>query len=167
MPRSANVAASKNKPAAKAATKAPIAIAVKTAAPITKKKKGTRDDKHLIITAPSVRRQAHRGGVIRLHPLAIHHTNWMVRKFLRKSAKDAVILANLMKRKVLGPEEILQAFRLNNYPLYGFRSVSTAAVAVVVENDGGAEDQVASQKTPAAKKTAAARKKVATTAAAV
>lgn len=72
------------------------------------------------ITKPAIRRLARRGGVKRLSSLVYEETRGVLRTFLEKVIRDAVIFTEHAKRKTVTSMDVVYSLKRNGRTLYGF-----------------------------------------------
>lgn len=75
------------------------------------------------ITKPAIRRLARRGGVKRLNGLIYEETREVLKTYLKDILRSAVIYSQgrkLPAPKTVTTQDVLNALRLHNRPLYGY-----------------------------------------------
>ena len=72
------------------------------------------------ITKPAIRRLARRGGVKRLSSPMYSETRDILKEFLGKIVKDAVVYTQYAKRKTVTAADVVYALKRNGRTLYGF-----------------------------------------------
>ena len=72
------------------------------------------------ITKPSIRRLARRGGVKRISGLVYEETRNVLKVFLEKVIREAVIYTGYARRKTVTSMDIILALKRQGKTLYGF-----------------------------------------------
>ncbi|EPB74983.1 core histone H2A/H2B/H3/H4 [Ancylostoma ceylanicum] len=72
------------------------------------------------ITKPAIRRLARRAGVKRISENVYWETRYVLRQFLEKVIRDAVMYCEHAKRKTVTVMDVVYAVKRRGYTLYGF-----------------------------------------------
>jgi len=72
------------------------------------------------ISKPSIRRLARRGGVKRISGLVYAETRMVLKEFVTKVMKDAILYTESAKRKTVTAMDIVMALKRHGSTLYGF-----------------------------------------------
>ena len=74
------------------------------------------------ITQPAIRRLARRGGVKRISGLVYEETRQVLKDFLYRIIRDAVIYTEHAQRKTVTAMDVIYALKRQGHTLYGFGS---------------------------------------------
>ena len=77
-------------------------------------------DSMMGISKPSIRRLARRAGVIRINSMIYHETRSVLRTFLEKVIRDAVVYTSYHRRKTVITMDVIFALKRQGNTLYGF-----------------------------------------------
>lgn len=72
------------------------------------------------ITKPAIRRLARRGGVKRISGLIYEEARFVLRDFLDRVIRDAVIYTEHARRKTVTAMDVMYALKRNGKTLYGY-----------------------------------------------
>ena len=74
------------------------------------------------ITDPTIRRLARRGGVKRISKGVYDETRGVLKEFLQRTIRDAIIYTEYVKRKTVTVNDILFSLKKQGQILYGFET---------------------------------------------
>lgn len=72
------------------------------------------------ITKPAIRRLARRGGVKRISGLVYEETRGVLKQFLERVIRDALMYTDHARRKTVTALDVVHALRRNGRSIYGF-----------------------------------------------